>query len=159
MQAGVVGAILPQEKSGEVWKSLEKSREVKRQTSLDFVDCSATVRCAARTFGFVIVPRNDVIQREFFARRNVAQGIKVNASAHNFDEDIRVTRVIEVLRAVAADAAVNRPIRINRANVNACCALQPTFDFLPRDVFARIFCDFVAFAKGLRRITTLPVNR
>ena len=66
--------------------------------------------------------------------------------------------MIDVLRAVAADAAINRPIHINRANVNSCCADQTTFDFTAGNSLTRIFSDFVTFAIRLGGKTAEAVN-
>ena len=75
------------------------------------------------------MPRGNVIHGDFLARRNITKRVKVNAPVDDFDKGIGIAGVIDILRAVAADAAINRPIRINRANMNALRTLQAALDF------------------------------
>ena len=78
-------------------------------------------------------------------------------SLDDLDETVRRARMIDELRAVAAHRSVNRPIRINRANLYALQIFEPPFDLAARDAFADVFSNLAALLKRLRSETALTV--
>lgn len=65
--------------------------------------------------------------------------------------------MIDELRAVAAHRAVNRPIRINRANLDALQIGEAAFDLAARDAFADVFGNLAAFFEWLCSEAALTV--
>lgn len=81
-----------------------------------------------------------------------------NPALDNFEIAVWLAGMIDVLSCVAAHFAINGPVRINRANVNALRALHASFDFAPRNAFTDILGDSAAALKGAGGVAALPVN-
>jgi hypothetical protein len=66
--------------------------------------------------------------------------------------------VIDELRAVAAVASVNRPIKVNAADIETPFVLQTSRDFVPRDSFAFVLGDLAPFFESDGGETASAVN-
>src|SRR5215218_9478165 len=80
----------------------------------------------------VVVIGLAVVKRQLLAGLYVAQRVDVDVAARDALEAVRLARVVDVLRAVAAAAAVHAPVRVNRADVQAALAAHA-----PRGIEAR----------------------
>jgi hypothetical protein len=79
-----------------------------------------------------------VIEQKFLARFDVPQGEEEDVVVNDFAVAVGFAGMIDELRAVAAAAAVNRPIRIDAADIDAPFVLQAARDFVPANSFAGI---------------------
>jgi hypothetical protein len=77
-----------------------------------------------------------VIEQKFFARFDITQGEEENVAMDDLAVAVGFAGMIDELRAVAAAAPVNRPIRVDAADVDAAFVLQSTRDFVTGDSFA-----------------------
>ena len=85
--------------------------------------------------------RLSVIEQYFLTRLDVTQSEKQDMAVDDFAVTIRLAGMVDELRAVAADRAVNRPIRINAANVEAALVFDTARDFVAGDSFSGVFGD------------------
>ena len=77
-----------------------------------------------------------VIEQKFLARFDVTQGEEEDVAVNDFAVAVGFAGMIDELRAVAAAAPVNRPIRVDAADVDAAFVLQTARDFVTRDSLA-----------------------
>ena len=103
------------------------------------------------------MPRVFIIEQQLFVSGKIAQRIKQNMAFDDFDVTVRRARMIDELRAVAAHRSVNRPIRINRANLYASQIFEPPFDLAARDAFADVFGNLAALLERLCSEAALTV--
>ena len=81
--------------------------------SLGFINGSAASFCAADTAFVVGMQRRLVIDRDFFARLDVAQRNEENVVVKNLHECVGQARVINVVRSVSAATSVKTPATID----------------------------------------------
>ncbi len=101
----------------------------------------------------------DVIKRDLVAGMNVAPRDEKNMAGENFDIAVRLTRVVDVVSPVAADAPVKTPVRINGADAQFAAASCAARDLAARYSLACVLRDLVAFVKEGGGETSSPVNR
>ena len=77
-----------------------------------------------------------VIEQKFLARFDITQGEEKNVAMDDLAVAVGFAGMIDELRAVAAAAPVNRPIRVDAADVDASFVLQTPRDFVTGDSFA-----------------------
>jgi hypothetical protein len=87
------------------------------------------------------VIRLAVIEQQLLARFDVSQSEEEYVVVDDFAVAVGFAGVIDELRPVAAAAPVNRPIKVNAANVKAPFVLQTARDFVTRDSFASVLGD------------------
>jgi hypothetical protein len=100
------------------------------------VDPPSAGRGAAQTSLPVRMIRLAVIEQKFFARFDITQGEEENVAMDDLAVTVGFAGMIDELRAVAAATPVNRPIRVDAANVDAAFVLQTARDFVTGDSFA-----------------------
>ena len=125
---------------------------------LQLIDCSATTRSAAATSFLVGVERLYVIDRDLFAGPNVAQRIEEYVPVDDFHVAVGLARMVDVMRAVAATAAVNTPLRVDLTDAQLGTVGAP-FCLPRRYSFARILRDLPSAPEMSRRKAALAVNR
>ena len=106
----------------------------------------------------VVVIRLAVVQRQLLAGFDVAQCVDVDVAVRDAHETVWLARVVDVLRAVAAAAAVDAPLRIYRADVQAAFAAHAPRGFDARDALARQLGHLLSSAERYGRETALAVN-
>jgi len=99
-----------------------------------------------------------VINRNFFTRLDIAQSKEQNVSVQILHVSVRLAAVIDVMRAVAAAAAVQAPTTVNVAD-----AKYPTIPATPgrfkvRDALARVLGDLSAARKTFSGKTAFAVD-
>src|SRR5438045_2706765 len=98
--------------------------------------------------------RVDVVHRDLFTGRDVAQGEEEDVPVDNLDEAIGAARMVDELRAVAAATAVDAPVRIYRADVQPLLPAHAPRRLDARDALTHQFRDLLPFAKRRGRKTT-----
>ena len=76
--------------------------------------------------------RRLIVEGDLLARMNIAQGVKLYVPVENFHEAVGRARMIDVVRAVAATAAVKAPLRIDGADAQHA-PVRSTLRFRVRD--------------------------
>lgn len=71
---------------------------------------------------------------------------------------VRLAGMVDELRAVAAPAAVNRPVRVNAANIEASFVLHTALDFVAGNSFAGVFGDLAPLFESYRGETAFSFN-
>jgi len=94
----------------------------------------------------VRVQRVFIVDRDLFARLNVAQGEEQHVTMERFHVSVRRARVIDVVRAVAAATAVQAPTAINVTDAQFGAAGTPLC-FQIGNSFARVFGDLFSTLK------------
>jgi len=79
-----------------------------------------------------------VIEQKFLARFDVTQDEEKNVAMDDLAVAVGFAGMIDELRAVAAAAPVNRPIRIDAADIDAPFVLEAARDFVPANSFAGV---------------------
>src|SRR5262245_36901625 len=96
-------------------------------------------RGAAHTFLPVRMIRLAVIEQQLLAWFDVTQSEEEEVAVDGLAVAVGFTGMIDELRAVAATAPVDRPIRVDAADVDASFVLQTARDFVTGDYFAGVF--------------------
>src|SRR5882672_3832960 len=94
-----------------------------------------------------------VIDRDLFARMDVAQGKEHYVAIDGADIRVRLAGVVDVVGAIPAPAAVDAPNAINVADAQLG-SMGAALSFAIRNSLARVFGDFATVRKVSRRETT-----
>jgi hypothetical protein len=112
------------------------------------VDPPSAGRGAAQTSLPVRMIRLPVIEQKFLARFDVTQGEEEDVAVNDFAVAVGFAGMIDELRAVAATAPVNRPIRIDAADIDAPFVFQTARDFVTGNSFAGVLGYLAPFFEG-----------
>jgi hypothetical protein len=107
---------------------------------LYFIDRSATGLSAAATSFLVGMERLDIINGDFLAGQYLAQGVEKYVPVDDLHVAVGLARVIDIVCAVAAPAAVNAPSPVYVAD-SQLGAMRAALGFAARNSFARVLCD------------------
>jgi hypothetical protein len=99
-----------------------------------------------------------VIEQKFLARFDVPQCEEEDVTVNDFAVAVGFAGMIDELRAVAAKAPVNRPIRIDAADIDASFVLQAARDFVTGDSFAVVLGYLAPLFEGDGGETASTVN-
>src|SRR5215475_4830834 len=77
-----------------------------------------------------------VIEQKLLARFDITQGEEKNVAMYDLAVAVRFAGMIDELRAVTAAVPVDRPIRVDAADVDASFVLQTARDFVTGNSFA-----------------------
>jgi hypothetical protein len=99
-----------------------------------------------------------VIEHQLFARLDVPQSEEEDVAVDDLAVAIGLARVIDELRAVAAVAPVNRPVKVYAADVKPPFVFQTTRDFVTGDSFAFVFGDLAPLFESYGGETASAVN-
>ena len=91
--------------------------------------------------------RADVIQRDLFARMDVAEREEEDVTVENLYVTVGRARMVDVMRTVAAATPVKTPVRIDSADAQFAPPARATGDFPSRYSLARVLSDFVSFGE------------
>jgi hypothetical protein len=80
-----------------------------------------------------------VIEQQLFSRFDIPQSEKEDVAVNDLAIAVGFAGVIYVLRAVAAATPVDRPIRVDAADVEPPFVLETALDFVTGDSFAFVF--------------------
>jgi hypothetical protein len=122
------------------------------------VDPPPTRWGAAQTSLPVRMVRLAVIEQQLLARFDVTQGEKEDVVVDDLAVAVGLAGMVDELRAVAAVAPVNRPIRVDAADVNASFVLQTARDLVTGDSFAGVLGYLSPLVKGDCCETSPPVD-
>src|SRR2546425_115712 len=98
-----------------------------------------------------------VVDCYFIARSDVAEREEQHVAVNSFHVRVRFAGVIDVVRAVAATAAIQTPATIDVANPQLG-SMRPPTSFKIRYSCASVFGNLLAARKSNRRETTLAVD-
>jgi hypothetical protein len=82
-----------------------------------------------------------VIEQQLFARFDVPHGEEEDVAVDDLAVAVGFARVVDELCAVASVAPINRPIKVDAADVKPAFVLQTSRDFVTGDSFAFVFGD------------------
>jgi hypothetical protein len=82
-----------------------------------------------------------VIEQQLLARFDVTQSEEEDVAVDDLAVAVGFAGVIDELRAVAAAAPVNRPVKVDAADVEPSFVFQTALDFVTGDPFAFVFGD------------------
>jgi len=99
-----------------------------------------------------------VIEQYFLARFDVPQGEKQDVAVDDFAVTVGLAGMIDELRAVSAAAPVNRPVRVNAADVEAPFVFDTARDFVARNPFAGVFGDLAPLFESDHGETAFAFN-
>ncbi len=99
-----------------------------------------------------------VIDRDLFARRNIAQGKEQHLSVKRLYESVGRARVINVMSAVSAAAAVQAPASINVADAQDATTAGSSGCFPIRNPLAGVFSDLFPARERDGRKTSFAVD-
>ena len=80
-----------------------------------------------------------VIEQQLLARFDVTQGEEEDVAVDDLAVAVGFAGMIDELRAIAAEVPVNRPIRVDAADVDASFVLQTARDLVAGDSFSDVF--------------------
>ena len=123
-----------------------------------FINCSATGLCATAAAFLVGMKCINVINGDLFAGADIAQGVEEDVPVDDLHVAVGLTRMIDVVRAVSAVAAVQTPSSVYVADAQLGTATGAALRLPVRDSFARILRDFASTRKVNRRKATLAVD-
>jgi len=121
------------------------------------IDRAAAVACAAYTTLIVRVERRFVVDRDLLAGVDVAQRDKEHMVVQDLHERVGTARVIDVMRAVAAAAAVETPAAIHFTNPEHA-AMRSASRFCVGDLLAGVLRDLVPLLEGNGGKAAFAVN-
>jgi len=98
-----------------------------------------------------------VVDGDFFAGFNVAQRDKENVIVKDLHEGVWGTRMIYVMRAIAAATAIQTPAIIDFTN-SQCLSMRTPLGFSVRNLFAGVFRDLMSPRKRCGGKTSFAVN-
>lgn len=122
------------------------------------VNRAATSRRVTVTALAVGVISVAVVNRDFITRSDVATGDEKNVVVSDTHEGVGFARMIDVGGRVAADAAVQTPIRINRADTQMPSPARTDDGFVVGDYFARVLRDFMTAREILNCETSFALD-
>ena len=99
-----------------------------------------------------------VIEQYLLARFDVPQSEKQDVAVNDFAVAVRFAGMIDELRAVAAVASVNRPVRVNAADIEASFVFDTASDFVARNSFAGVLGDLAPPFESDRGETAFAFN-
>jgi hypothetical protein len=67
--------------------------------------------------------------------------------------------MIDILRCVAANAAIDAPVRVKPTDIDTVLPSDPPDDFAAGYALANVFANLAALLKVDRRETSLAINR
>ena len=102
--------------------------------------------------------RRRVIERDLFARRDVAQRKEKHVPARDAAEAIRRAGVIDECSRVPANARVDTPLVVELANAHFATARDTPLRLAVRNSFANELTDFFSGAQRLGCETALAVD-
>ncbi len=88
-----------------------------------------------------------VVDRNLFAGLNVSQGEEEDVIANDLHEGVWNARVVDVMRAIPAAAAVKTPLTVDFTNAEHL-SMRSSTRFGVRDLLAGVFRNLVAFFKS-----------
>src|SRR5262245_102826 len=100
-----------------------------------------------------------VIEQQLFARLNVPQSEEEDVAVDDLAVAVGFAGVIDELCAVATSAPVNRPVKVDAADVKPPFVLQPPRDLVTGDSFAFVFGDLAPLFETHGGETASAVNR
>jgi len=118
---------------------------------------AATFRAAVATFG-IRMQCLFVVDGNFFAGMNVAQGEEQHVTVQIFHEGVRLATMINVVCAVAAAGAVQTPTAADVADAQDSAVATALRSFEIRDAFARVLRDLFSARKKLGGKATSAIN-
>ena len=71
-----------------------------------------------------------VIEQDLFTRLDVTLGEKEDVIVNDFDNAVRLARVVDVLRTVTGFTSIDCPIAIDPTNMDPTLSSQPARDFV-----------------------------
>ena len=99
-----------------------------------------------------------IVDRDLFAGMNIAQREEEHVTMESLHVGVRLAAVIDVMRAVAAAAAVQTPTAIDVADAQDRPVTRPLSCFEIRNSLACVLSDLAAAPKGDRRETAFAVD-
>lgn len=99
-----------------------------------------------------------VIEQQFFSRFDVPQSEEEDVAVNDLAVAVGFAGVVYVLRAVAAAAPVNRPIKVDTADVEPSFVLETARDFVAGDSFAFVPGDLAPLWESDGGETAFAVN-
>ena len=99
-----------------------------------------------------------IVNRDFFAGLDIAQGDEEHVSIENFHERVWLAGMIDVVSAVAAAAAVQTPALVDGVD-SQTASVGPPVRFGIADSLARILRDFATTGEMSNREAALPLYR
>lgn len=99
-----------------------------------------------------------VIEQQLLAGFDVTQSEEENVAVDDLAVAVRFARMIDELRAVAAAASVNRPVKVNAADVEPSFVFQAARDFVTGNSFAFVLGDLAPFFESDGGETASAVN-
>jgi hypothetical protein len=102
--------------------------------------------------------RLTVIEQQLLARFYVPQCEKEDVAMDDPAVTVGFAGMVDELRAIAAAATINRPVRVNATDVKTSFVLQTELDFVTGDSFAGIFGDLAPLFESDCGETASAVN-
>ena len=99
-----------------------------------------------------------VINRDLFTWLDIAQSKEQNVSVQILHVSVRLAAVIDIMRAVAAMAAIQTPTTVDVANAKYSSIATASGRFKVRDALARVLGDLSAARKTFRGKTAFAVD-
>jgi hypothetical protein len=99
-----------------------------------------------------------VIEQQLFSRLDVSQSEEEDVAVNDLAVAVGFAGVIYVLRAVAAETPVYRPIKVDAADVEPSFVFETARDFVAGDSFALVFGDLAPLFKSDSGETASAVN-
>jgi len=99
-----------------------------------------------------------VIEQDLFAGPDVAFGEEEDVFVDDLHVAVRFAGVVDVLGAVSGLQAVNCPVLVDAADVDAAFAFQPASDFATRNLFADVFGHLASSFERRRGEAAAAVN-
>jgi len=99
-----------------------------------------------------------IIDRDFFAGSNIAQGKEKHVTVNSFHESVGLARMIDVVRAVAATRSVQTEATIDVADAQDATVSRSFPRFQIRNSLAGIFGNLLSTTKSARRKAALAID-
>src|ERR1039457_5200864 len=99
-----------------------------------------------------------VVDSQFLLGLNRAKAHVEDVTFDDSRHHVWLAAVIQVLRAGTADGAIDRPVGIEREQVDEIACIRAAFGFTAVDLLARIFYDLPVGRNQLGRIDSPAVN-
>ena len=99
-----------------------------------------------------------IVDRDLFAGMNIPQREEEHVTIKSLHVGVRLAAVIDVMRAVAAAAAVQTPMAVDVADAQDGPSARPLSRFEIGDSLACVLSDLAAAPKRDRRETALAVD-
>ena len=102
--------------------------------------------------------RLPVIEQQLFPGFDVPQSEEKDVAVNDLAVAVGFAGVINILRAVAAETPVDRPIKVDAADVEPPFVLEAARDFVAGDSFAFVFGDLAPLFESDGGETASAVN-